>query len=123
MKLKFKTYLDFFILFIIVIKICFVFFAAGNSVLNRSTNDYIHNIIEPKFKNWKNITEIIYIVSMGILLIYIFKIRDGGIRGIEEDVGFLLFLFGVVLILTANWNVLLKNYTWYQKFINAISVK
>lgn len=80
-------------------------------------------MLVPEFSRWKNISEIIYIVSMGILLIYIFKIRENGIHGIEEDVGFILFLFGIILILTADWSVFFKNYTWYQKFVTFISVK
>jgi hypothetical protein len=123
MILKFKTYLDFFILFIILTKVCFLFFAAGDAALHRSTNNYIKNVLVPEFSRWKNISEIIYIVSMGILLIYIFKIRENGIHGLEEDVGFILFLFGIILILTADWSVFFKNYTWYQKFVTFISVK
>jgi hypothetical protein len=122
MKLKFKSYLDFFILFIIITKVCFLFFAIGDSALHHSTNNYIQQVLVPKFGLWRSISEIIYVVSMGILLIYIFKIREGGIHGIEDDVSFLFFLFGIVLILTADWSVFFKNYTWYQKFIKFITV-
>lgn len=122
MNLKFKSYLDFFILFIIITKVCFLFFAAGDAVLHHSTNNYIQNVLVPKVSHWRDISEIIYVVSMGILLIYVFKIRENGIHGIEEDVSFLLFLFGIILILTADWSVFFKNYTWYQKFNKFITV-
>ena len=123
MKLKLKTYLDFFILFIILTKVCFLFFAIGDGIMHHSTNKYIQTSLVPKFSNLRDITEIIYIISMAILLIYIFKIRENGIQGIEEDVSLLFFLFGVVLIITADWSVVFKNYTWYQQFVKTISVK
>jgi hypothetical protein len=123
MILKLKTYLDFFILFIVLTKVCFIFFAIGDGILHHSTNKYIQTTLVPKFSHLRDITEIIYITSMGILLIYIFKIRENGIRGIEEDVGLLFFLFGIVLIITADWSVVFKKYTWYQQFVKDITVK
>ena len=122
MKLKLKTSLDFFILFIIIIKICFLFFAISDAVLHHSTNKYIQQKVIPNVTLWRSQTEIIYIVSMASLLIYIFRFREGGIHGVEDDVGYLLFLFGTVLICTADWSVFFANYTWYQKFVTFITV-
>jgi hypothetical protein len=123
MNIHFITYLDFFILFIILTKICFLFFASGDAVLHRSSNTYINTVVAPAFSYYKSTTEVIYIVSMSILIIYIFKFRKEGITGVENTVGTLLFLFAAVLIITANWSIFFKNKIWYEKIVTFISVK
>jgi hypothetical protein len=42
---------------------------------------------------------------MAVLLIYLFNPRSQGV--IEKEERFLLFVFGIVILLTAEWNVLL----------------
>lgn len=103
MHLKFETSLDFFIFFIILIKIVFIVSAIGHLILSHSSNSKAKTI-DPKLVYWKERTEFIFIISMAILLIYHFNPRFSK-KPIGEEIAVLFFLFGWILIFTAKWNL------------------
>ena len=116
MNLKFETNLDLFIIFIILIKIIFVFSAIGHLILSHSTNPNAANL-DPKLLYWKERTEFIFIISMSILLIYHFNPHFSK-TPVSEETEFLFFLFGLILIFTAKWSLFIKESPLYKKFVS-----
>ena len=118
MRIKLETSLDYFIFFIILIKIVFIISAIGHLILSHSTNSKAQNI-DPKLIYWKERTEFIFIVSMAILLIYQFHPRLSK-KPIDQETSFLFFLFGWVLLFTAKWSIFIKEAHWYKTFALAL---
>jgi hypothetical protein len=110
--------IDYFVYFIIFIKIIFVISAIGHVILSHSTNSNA-NKIDPKLVYWKKRTEFIFIISMALLLIYHFNPRSR--KEVNSETSLLFFLFGCVLIITADWNIFFKESPWYQKIVSSLS--
>jgi NADH:ubiquinone oxidoreductase subunit 6 (subunit J) len=53
---------------------------------------------------WKLRTEFFYVVSMSLILIYIFYPWDDNKRFLTREIYKLIFLYGIVSIFTANWD-------------------
>ena len=115
-KLKLDTGLDFYVLFLIIIKCVFVAAALGHLVLahtDTSFDKYDANLIY-----WKERTEFIFIVSMSVLLIYyVHPIIKAG--PMSEETKLLFFLFGWILLVTAKWKMFITEAPWFQKIANA----
>ena len=107
MTLKFETSLDFFIFFIIIVKIVFIISAIGHIFFSHSTSNKAKNI-DDKFLYFKERTEFIFIISMSILLIYHFNPRFSK-KPINSETSLLFFLFGWVLIITAKWSLFISS--------------
>jgi len=118
MQLKFETRLDFFILFIILIKIVFILSAIGHVVLTHSSNSSLQKKLDPKFTFWKERTEFIFIASMSVLLIYHFK--PGKNKPISPETSLLFFLFGWILLFTAKWKLFVTEAPWYTYITNSL---
>jgi hypothetical protein len=119
MHIKLETSFDYFIFFIILIKIIFVISAIGYVILSHSTNEKAKQV-DPKLLYWKERTEFIFIISMAILLIYHFNPRFSK-KPINEETSLLFFLFGVVLILTAKWSLFIHEAIWYKKIVSMLT--
>jgi hypothetical protein len=118
--MKFESTLDFFILFIIFVKIVFVLSAIGHLFLTHMPVN-ISNKIGVKDSTlvyWKERTEFIFIVSMSILLVYHF--RPGHLKPISSESSLLFFLFGCILIITSKWSLFFKESLWYKKVSQAL---
>jgi len=118
--MKFESTLDFFIVFIIFIKLVFVFSAIGHLVLTHLPSNVTNKIgvSDAKLIYWKERTEFIFIVSMSVLLIYHF--RPGHLKPISTESSLLFFLFGCVLIITSKWELFFKETLWYKTLVNAL---
>lgn len=119
MQLKFETSLDYFVFFIILVKIVFIFSAIGHVILSHSVSSQAKNI-DPKLVYWKERTEFIFIISMAILLIYHFNPRLAK-KPVGEETALLFFLFGWILIFTAKWSLFIHEAPWYKRFLTFIN--
>jgi hypothetical protein len=111
MKLSFNTPLDYFIIFIVIVKIIFFISAIGNSALSYSISHSKSNSptkikINNNLLYIKERTEFLFIISMSILLLYFFNPRSSPKPYQTSEVTMLFFLFGIILIYTANWSLL-----------------
>ena len=106
MRLKLETTLDYFVLFIILIKLIFLFASVGHVFASRSSNPRAKDL-DPRFLYWKERTEFIFIACMSVLLIYHF--RPGHNKPISSETSLLFFLFGWILLLTAKWSIFFQN--------------
>lgn len=109
----FETSLDFFVFFIILVKIVFIISAIGHLILSHSTSSKAASL-DPKLVYWKQRTEFVFTISMALLLIYHFNPRLSG-KPIGKETSILFFLFGWILILTADWNLFVHEAPWYKK--------
>lgn len=110
MRIKFETTLDYFLFFIIFIKIVFVLSLVGDIISKHTNNDTIENL-DPRFLYWKERTEFIFIACMSLLLIYHFNPRNP--VAVPKDTNILFFIFGCILLFTANWGLFFKEAKWH----------
>jgi hypothetical protein len=114
--LKLDTAMDFYVVFLIIIKCIFVLAALGHVVLAHTTSSF--DKYDEKIVYWKERTEFIFIVSMSILLIYYFHpiIKSGPM---SSETKLLFFLFGWILLVTAKWKIFITEAPWFEKISNA----
>jgi hypothetical protein len=117
-ELKLDTKLDFYVLFLIIIKCIFVLAALGHVVLSHTNTSF--DKYDAKLLYWKERTEFIFIVSMSILLIYYFHpiMKSDPMSG---ETKLLFFLFGWILLITAKWKLFITEAPWFQKISKAFN--
>ena len=118
MQFKFETPLDFFIIFIILIKFAFILSAIGHIILSHSSSDAAQKE-DPTLLYWKERFEFMFFASMSILLIYHFK--PGKNKPISEETSMLFFLFGWFLLITAKWSIFIKDSSWYKSISDYVN--
>ena len=101
-----------FIYFIIFIKIIFVIMAISNIFFNKIHKDQIY---DEKTLYWKERTEFIFIISMSILLIIIFNPLYNNQRFLIKETKLLFFIFGIILIISADWDVFITKAHWLSR--------
>ena len=90
-----------FITFIIIIKIIFVIFAVSHVYLKIKGEE--NSKTDKTAVYWKERLEFIFKILMAILLIWLFNPRTQKAVLIEGETKLLLYLFGFILIITAEW--------------------
>jgi len=96
-----KTF-DIFISIIFVIKIIFIMLSITYLYLKIKGDEKSKTYKNITF--WKKRTEFIFIALMAILLIYLFNPRTDKTNLIDKESKILLYLFGILLLLTSNWD-------------------
>lgn len=114
---KFENTIDYFLFFIIIFKLAFIFSILGHIVASRSMSQKAKEF-DTKMLYWKERTEFIFIVCMGILLVLSFNPYKT--IPIDENSRDLFFLFGIILVLTAKWNTFFTEADWYKNFVSII---
>jgi hypothetical protein len=99
------NYLQSYIILIIIIKVIFIILAISKIYVEKIKKD---EKTGKKIKFWKERIEFIFIILMSILLIYIFNPRTNNINLINKEIQLLLYLFGFILLITAKWNIFIK---------------
>lgn len=118
MRIKFETTIDYFIFFIIFIKIIFAISLFGD-IISKHTNNYtINELLDPRFLYWKERTEFIFIASMSILLLYHFNPYNP--IPIPRETNILFFIFGCMLLFTANWSLFFREAKWHNIISNLL---
>jgi hypothetical protein len=111
-------YLDLYIYIIFVVKICFILMALSHLYLK--SKGKTDSDLDKKIVYWKEQFEFIFILLMAILLIHLFNPRNDKTIIINTEAKLLLYLFGFVLIITANWNDFIHNSLWFTKIQSII---
>lgn len=96
-----KTF-DIFISIIFVIKIIFILLSITYLYLKIKGDEKSKTYKNIAF--WKKRTEFIFILLMAILLIYLFNPRSDKINLIDKESKLLLYLFGILLLVTSKWD-------------------
>jgi hypothetical protein len=110
--LKLETAFDFFILFVILVKTVFFITFVGHALVTRTGNKKLAKY-DDKLLYWRDRTEFIFLVSMSLLLIYHFRPRRN--VPVSYETSILFYLFGWILIFTANWREFFENTRWIAK--------
>jgi hypothetical protein len=105
--------LDLFIRFIIFIKVCFIIFVITHSYLKKTGK--LNSDLDKKAVYWKDRLEFIFKALMALLIIYLFNPRYKRETIIDYETKVLLFLFGFILLITADWSAFFKESEWFQK--------
>ena len=63
---------------------------------------------------WKERIEFIFIVLMSLLLIYLFSPTQKQNVVINGETKLLLFLFGLILLITSKWNIFIEHAKWFK---------
>ena len=108
--------MDFFTSYIIVIfavKILFILLSATNLYLKfkgKENSDLYKTLFY-----WRGRIEFIFVVLMSFLLIYLFNPRKNKTHMINGETKILLYLFGFVLLITADWSNFIEEANWFQR--------
>jgi len=99
------NYFQLFIWMIIASKIGFILMAILHLYLK--VTGKMDSELDKKYVYWKERFEFVFIILMSILLIYLFNPRYNRAIIIDNETKLLLYLFGFVLLITANWDTFL----------------
>jgi hypothetical protein len=76
--------------------------------------------LDKKVFYWKERFEFIFILLMATLLIYLFSPGKERTVMIDGETKVLLYLFGVVLLITSNWADFFHEAEWFQYLQNSV---
>lgn len=98
-----------FVYLIVLIKGLFVFFAVWNFYLKKRQHGNsagVQTELEKRILYYKNMTENIFIVSVSILLIYLFNpYYENKYLLHDKYVTLLIFIYGILTLVTFDWSV------------------
>ena len=114
------NYYTLYIYLIFAIKIGFIAMAITHIYLKFKGND--GSDLDKKIEYWKDRFEFVFVFLMALLLIYLFNTRRDRSVMIDRETKLLLFLFGFVLIITADWELFFRDSKFFKnvKFIQNI---
>ena len=101
-----------FIYLIFAVKLCFVSISVTHiylKVKGESDSD-----LDKKVFYWKERFEFIFLLLMATLLIYLFSPGKERNVMIDGETKVLLYLFGIVLLITAKWADFFHEAKWFQ---------
>lgn len=119
-----ETLLDYFVLFIILIKLIFSFtyfshlFLTYIDVRKFGKIDKIEKI-DKELLLWKERTEFIFSICMSFLLIYHFHPKFSHLP-IRKETKLLFLFFGIILLFSAKWTIFFDEDSLFIKTLNKI---
>ena len=123
-----RTY-DNYILFIIFIKILFIICAISTFLLkmkikmSKNNNNKIINMYN-NLSDYKETLEFIFIISTAFICIIVFYPFYKEQVIIDKHTRLLLFIYGFIILITANWSILTKHLpSWFVDLQNMIGNK
>ena len=111
-------YFDIYVSIIIAIKIGFMLLALTHIYLK--IKGKVNSELDKKVLHWKERFEFIFVFLMSIILIYLFNPRSDRSNSIDRETKILLYLFGFILLITADWNKFITEAPWFAKFQSII---
>lgn len=110
---------DIFVTIIIFIKVLFIITALLHIYYKVKKQENSKN--DKLALHWKERFEFVFTILMAALLIMLFNPRTGPKPVyITGETKLLLYLFGCVLLLTANWSVFIKEAPWFKQLSIAL---
>jgi hypothetical protein len=101
-----------YITFIILLKAGFIILALTHLYFKFKHQE--HSPTDEKVLYWKERIEFIFIITMALLLIYIFNPRSNNLQVIDKETKILFYLFGFILLITAKWDPFMRETKWYK---------
>ena len=106
---------------VLIVKIIFIILAVSAVYIKhrQPENKKIIDLLQ----FWKDRFEFVFKAMMSAMLIYIFNPRTNNIKLINNEAKLLLYLFGFILIITANWETFFKQSTMFIDFKSLFGTK
>lgn len=101
--MKFQSWFDYLLLVTVIVKVIFIIsslFIIGYKIKGKNDDP-----LALKISYWKERFEFIFIFNMSLILIYVFYPRRSKPLFVEKETRLLLFLYGVITIVTAKWDL------------------
>jgi hypothetical protein len=119
--LRIEKILEKIVLFLIVVKIIFAITAVGDILIKYFFDTNVNaDMLDQKFLYWKHLTEFVFVVSMSLLLIFIFNPWRKHQIYITKEMSILFYLFGYILLFTADWDTLGKMPPWFAQIKSSL---
>ena len=99
--------LNMYVTFIFIVKIVFLILAVAHMYLK--VKGKARTALDNKIQFWKERIEFVFVFLMSILLMYTFFPRRQILTPIDYEMKVLFFLFGLILIITAKWDVFIES--------------
>ena len=115
------NYFSAYIYSIIGIKLMFILLAITHIILK--IKGKIGSDLDNKILYLKERIEFLFIILMAILLVYIFNPRMPHTNLLNFEVKLLFYLFGFILIITANWEIFFHESKWFKYLQNVVGKK
>ena len=107
------NYYTIYISIIFLVKIVFIILASTHLYLKFKNET--NSELDKEVLFWRERVEFIFILLMAILLIFLFNPYKNKMYMINNETKVLLYLFGIVLIITADWKSFLKESDIFKK--------
>jgi hypothetical protein len=107
------SYFDKYVIFTFLFKILFGILAGAHIflIVKGKTNSKT----DKKILYWKERVEFVFIVLMSFMLMYLFYPRSTEKITLDFETKFLLFIFGIVLLIGAKWDIFIKESPVFKK--------
>ena len=99
--------IDYFITFLIIVKILFVVSALTDVYLEHNKGSKNEELIE-KVQYWKDRFEFIFIAGMSLLLLYFFFPRNNKPIVTTFETRFLFFAYGIIIFIKMDWGLFIN---------------
>jgi uncharacterized membrane protein YiaA len=113
--------LEIIVYFIIFVKIVFLLSIFGSIFFKHYHKDTdFSKYLDSKFDYWNKRMEFVFMVSMALLLIFIFNPWYKHQIYISKEIAWLFYLFGIILILTSKWSIFIEEAPWYKAIVRVL---
>lgn len=106
--MKFQSWYDYFVAFIFIVKISFIILSFSVIYLKIKTHDQPETETMKNLIYWKERVEFVFILDIAILLTYLFYPKREKPIPIDNISRTLLFAYGILIVLTAKWDLFFK---------------
>jgi hypothetical protein len=112
--MTFQSIYDKYLYFIFFIKIVFIV----STLIIKFKKPSKNSKWLPIFQKWKENTEFVFIISMSILIIILFNPFFNNLQFINRETTILLFVFGIIMIITSDWTTFYNNIIIKKRLYN-----
>lgn len=113
------NYFSMYIYSIIGIKLIFILLAISHIYFK--IKGQIGSELDNKIVFWKERIEFVFVILMAILLMYIFNPRIPHTNLLNFEVKLLFYLFGIILLITAEWKIFFHESKWFKYLQQSIN--
>jgi hypothetical protein len=99
--------IDYFITFLLIVKILFVLCALGDVYLEHKKGEKNEELIG-KVQFWKDRFEFVFIAGMSLLLLYFFFPRNNKPLVTTFETRFLFFVYGIIIFIKLDWGLFIN---------------
>ena len=115
-----------YIYFAFAIKIAFIITAVAALLIKEKgkIKGKANIALENKLEYWKDRLDFVFTFLMAFLLIYLFNPRNAKtVMILDSETKLLLFLFGIILLVTAKWKTFFSQSKWLSTIQMVLSQK